>query len=318
MPLALENLLDVKHREKSIVEILELSPEALKGVSNSDAQKLKEAFGITTIRQLGENKFFMAAAALARAGMNPDYDPGPPPFWLNKFAQLPDSYYVNHPSGRFRVHFGGVPYRGRLDDTARVIVVGQDPSTDEAIARRAFVGNAGQRLQKLLYKTGIVRSYIIINTFAYSIIGQANNEMRIIAQEPIIKNFREDLLNTLIERNPIEAIITLGVGAKEAMSTWNNPENKQMFHLFHPSAQTGLEDNWNTHLPLLIANITPDNPAIIDATPYSGEWSENTHRMNIPRFDLPYNLPDWHGTEGTNSNRGPDKIKEITWTSILS
>jgi len=317
MPFAFDKLLTVQHRGKPISEILDLSPEAIKGVSSSDAKKLKEAFSITTIRQFGENKFFLAASGLAKIGMDLEYDPGPPLFWLKKFAQLPDSYYVNHPSGRFRVHFGGVPYRGRLDDTARVIVVGQDPSTDEAIARRAFVGNAGQRLQKLLHKIGLVRSYIIINTFAYSINGQADNQMRTIAQEPIIKNFREDLLNTIVDRNPIEAIITLGVGAREALATWNNPHNIPIHKLYHPSAQTGLTNNWNTHLPNLIASITPDDNSIVDSSPYTGTWSDNTHRKDIPRFDLPYNLPSWHGTEGTNSNRGPNNITEITWTSIL-
>jgi len=107
MPLALDKIITSEHRNKSIADIPELSPSALKGVSESDAVKLEQAFGISTIREMGGNKFF--------------------------------------PSGRFRVHFDGVPYRGNLNDTARVIVVGQDPSTDEALARRAFVGNAGQR-----------------------------------------------------------------------------------------------------------------------------------------------------------------------------
>jgi len=133
----------------------------------------------------------------------------------------------------------------------------------------------------------------------------------------VIKEFREDLLNTFIQRNPIEAIITLGAGAREALNTWNNPQNIPIHNLFHPSARTGLTENWNTNLPLLIAGITPDDPAVVDPTPYSGEWNDNNHRMDIPRYDLPFNLPHWHGTSGTNSERGPDRITEITWTSIL-
>jgi hypothetical protein len=304
MPLAIDKLIIAQYRNKPIPKILELSPSAKKGVSSDDAKKLEEAFGITTVPQLGENKFFQAAVGLTKIGSNLEYDSGPPPFWPNMFAELPDSYYINHPFGRCRIHFGGVPYRGRLNDTARVIIVGQDSSTDEAIARRAFIGNAGLRLKKLLYKIGIQRSYVIINTLAYSINGHANAEMRNIAQEPIIKKLREDLLNTFIDRNPIEAIITFDVGARKALATWNNPQNITIHQLFHPSAQAGLINDCNTKLPVLLANITPDDPAIVDPTPYTGDWNNDTHRMDIPRFDLPYNLPHWHGTAGTNSNRG--------------
>ncbi len=317
MAFAFDKILIARHRSKSIEEILDLSPSALKGVSADDAQKLQEAFGIETIRDLGTNKFFLAARNLSRQSFDNEYDEGPNEFWMNQLSSLPDDYYVNHPSGRFRVHFGGVPYRGNLRDTARVIVVGQDPSTDESIARRAFVGNAGQRLQKLLHKIGITRSYIIINTFAYSINGQADTQMRSIAQEPLIKNFRENLLKTLIERNPIEIIITLGQGARLALASWANPEQVPIFNLHHPSARQDLEANWNAHLPNLIAAVTPDDPGVVDPTPYTGDWNEDTHRMDIPRYDLPYNLPAWHGTEGTNSERGPNNITEITWTSIL-
>jgi hypothetical protein len=40
--------------------------EALQGVSESDAAKLKEAFNITTVRDLGTNKFFLWAQAVAK------------------------------------------------------------------------------------------------------------------------------------------------------------------------------------------------------------------------------------------------------------
>jgi len=36
----------------------------LAGVTDKDAELLAEAFGIKTVRQLGENKFFAVAAAL--------------------------------------------------------------------------------------------------------------------------------------------------------------------------------------------------------------------------------------------------------------
>ena len=57
--------LDKAYEGKSLKEILDASPAALAGVTDNDAQLLEEAFGIKTVRQLGENKFFAVAAALA-------------------------------------------------------------------------------------------------------------------------------------------------------------------------------------------------------------------------------------------------------------
>jgi hypothetical protein len=57
--------LDKSYEGKSLKEILDASPAALAGVTDNDAKLLEEAFGIKTVRQLGENKFFAVAAALA-------------------------------------------------------------------------------------------------------------------------------------------------------------------------------------------------------------------------------------------------------------
>jgi hypothetical protein len=57
--------LDKAYEGKSLKEILDATPAALAGVTDNDAKLLEEAFGIKTVRQLGENKFFAVAAALA-------------------------------------------------------------------------------------------------------------------------------------------------------------------------------------------------------------------------------------------------------------
>ena len=43
----------------------------------------------------------------------------------------------------FRVEWGPVFHRGRLDGTARLLVIGQDPAQHEVIARRTLVGGRG-------------------------------------------------------------------------------------------------------------------------------------------------------------------------------
>lgn len=61
---SLGKLLDKEWESKSITEILGAPVSALSGVSDADAQKLGDALGIKTIRDLGANKYFAAAGVL--------------------------------------------------------------------------------------------------------------------------------------------------------------------------------------------------------------------------------------------------------------
>ena len=58
--------LDKAYENKSLKDILDASPAALAGVTDEDAKLLEKAFSIKTVRQLGENKYFAVAAALAK------------------------------------------------------------------------------------------------------------------------------------------------------------------------------------------------------------------------------------------------------------
>ena len=81
-----------------------------------------------------------------------------------------------YPPDSFRTEWGPIFHRGRLDGSARVLVIGQDPATHETICRRILVGEAGQRMQGLLAKLGITRSYVLINAFLYSVYGQGGGD----------------------------------------------------------------------------------------------------------------------------------------------
>jgi hypothetical protein len=61
----LAKALDKAYEDKPLKEILDASPSALAGVTDQDAKQLEDAFNIKTVRQLGENKFFAVASALA-------------------------------------------------------------------------------------------------------------------------------------------------------------------------------------------------------------------------------------------------------------
>ena len=241
----------------------------------------------------------------------PSFDPGPPAAWAATFDLAPLADYVGHPSRRFRTEFGPVYYRGRLDGTARVLVVGQDPSTDEILARRIFVGQAGQRVQGLLAKLGLTRDYVMLNAFLFGITGQFNTPLRTISASAPFLDYRNSLFDQIAATNSLAAVIAFGVGARHAVGLWPGHAALPRFELTHPTAPTGVGTNWNAALPALLAAIPPEPGQVPDATPYSADLTD-ADLAAIPRGDLPFGLPDWHGTGGTRSKR--QGARTIVWS----
>lgn len=60
----LDKVLDKAYEGKDLSELLDAPVAALAGVSDGDAQLLKDAFNIKTVGDLGRNKYFRAAAAM--------------------------------------------------------------------------------------------------------------------------------------------------------------------------------------------------------------------------------------------------------------
>ena len=69
---------------------------------------------------------------------------------------------------------------------------------------------------------------------------------------------------------------------------------------------------WNQALPQLISVVTPDSGLTPDATPYGTQFQPGDE-IGIPREDLPFGIPLWHGSRGTCSKRSGNK--KITWTA---
>lgn len=63
----LNKALDKKYESMTLKQLSEAPAAALAGVSESDAKLLEQAFGIKTIRDMGTNKLFRAAMAIAMA-----------------------------------------------------------------------------------------------------------------------------------------------------------------------------------------------------------------------------------------------------------
>jgi hypothetical protein len=60
------NKLDKAFEAKPVQELADAPVSALEGVSDSDAEHLKAAFNIVTVRDLGTNKFFLWAQAITK------------------------------------------------------------------------------------------------------------------------------------------------------------------------------------------------------------------------------------------------------------
>lgn len=159
-----------------------------------------------------------------------DYDPGPSRNrkWPRLFSETPNYRGLGEAamgSEKFRWHFGPMYYRGRLwDNDVKVLVIGQEGGQDEALSHRSFTGSSGSRMQHFLNHAGITHSYLFLNTFVYSILGQySGKKIRWLAQnaDSPIQQHRHRILDYLLERNQhLHLVIAVGTAAKESVATW--------------------------------------------------------------------------------------------------
>jgi hypothetical protein len=214
------------------------------------------------------------------------------------------------------MNWGPIYYRGRLDGTARVIIIGQDPAADENVARRTLVGSAGQRAQGFLRKLGLTKSYVMVNTFLYSLKGQMDAEAKAISASASIKNWRNLLLD-MLKTEQTQAVIAFGAGAHQVVDLWPGAAGLFVGKPLHPSFRdaAALRADWNTWLPQIRAHVAPDPGAMPDMTPYIGSTFKKTELENIPPRDLPFGVPRWMGTGDMAWRTSPG---QIAWKSLAT
>src|SRR5690349_21256167 len=134
------------------------------------------------------------------------FDPGPV---SEPFLTLARDYPGTdvYPTADFRVEWGPIFHRGRLDGTARILVIGQDPAQHETVVRRVLVGEAGRRIQGLLGKLGVTQSYVIINTYLFSVYGSVKAKT---SRSAALVAYRNRWIDALVSRNRLEGVIALG------------------------------------------------------------------------------------------------------------
>lgn len=237
--------------------------------------------------------------------MTIDYDPGycgEP--WVTLCRSYPSADV--YPPADFRVEWGPLFHRGRLDGSARILVIGQDPTELETIARRILVGEDGQRTQGFLAKLGITRSYVMVNTYLYGIYRPGAAKAHISA--PAIADYRHAWLNAIVGANELEAIITLGSVANKAYHQWlpHAPAGTSAIsyrHLTHPTAPNSgaagsyaglvgeMLANWNDALQALHPRI--HHPDVQTPLHLYGAAFQRGDNVEIPAGDLPPGLPAW-------------------------
>jgi uracil-DNA glycosylase len=242
------------------------------------------------------------------------------------FATLAASYpgtQVYDPQ-RFRVEWGPIFHRGRLDGTARILVLGQDPGQHESAARRCLVGEAGQRVQGFLAKLGIDRSYVAINAFLYSVYGQPHSaelDELLAATGPD----RQAWLDALLLGGRVRAVVGFGAIARQAFQRWQATPAGAGFGghfepLRHPTfpdatahpgtpeyqqAMAAMLQEWNAGLTRLHEALGPDRDTPRPLVPY-GDDLLDSDRAPIPEYDLPAGTPPWMRSLQQWANRTGD------------
>lgn len=299
--------------------ILDVPIEDLTGFTRRQVTELSDR-GMLTVRDLGSDEGYLAIGrlqlkppfrhALICVLFHPQHDPGPDCEWEDLFRQAPLDHYVNYPGSPFHTRFGPVFYRGRLDGSARVLVIGQDPAVDETLGMRAFVGQAGQRAQAFLAKLGLTRSYVMFNTFLFG--GQSDDLTEPLLVDPVIMGYRNRLFDHVNATSELVAIIAFGSPANQSALNWTGRGSLPIVAVTHPSAPFDFSSNWNQGLTKAAGLIAPDAGAPVDLSPFPSP----PPAADVPRRDLPFGIPSWHGTGGrTAGKRGPAFETQIMWTA---
>jgi hypothetical protein len=259
------------------------------------------------------------------------FDPG---YTAEPFQSLCDKYPGPdvYPAGQFRIEWGPIFHRGRLDGSARVLVIGQDPAQHETVVRRILVGEAGRRLQGFLAKLGVMQSYVLINTFLYSVLGSVKAKAR---SDPRLVAYRNQWLDALLIESGVEGVVALGTAAAEAWQMWKEtPAGKArqvgfaaITHPTQPESSTTdaagramatkkLLQNWNAGLKVLRPAIQHSDVPIPNG--FYGEIWAPDERPPVPASDMPAGLPAWmHEQDGWAKRTGNDpmlKRRTITIT----
>jgi uracil-DNA glycosylase len=237
------------------------------------------------------------------------FDPGPPPTFAALFEAIPDHTAVKD---HFWFDWGPVFYRGRLDGTARLLVIASDPGPTERVAGRTLVGDAGQRVQGFFRKLGLTHSYLCLNAFAYALYPSHARYARTLLAEPVVRSWRNQLFDAALTPT-VQAIVAFGENAQEAAGQWPRASGVPVVEVPHPSSRdaTKLLDSWRAAIVQLRATVTPDSDGDASTPNYGTSFGEADYAP-IPRADLPFGVPPWLGDDAWGRAAHPSHHNSVS------
>ncbi|MER7701933.1 hypothetical protein ABTX81_03390 [Kitasatospora sp. NPDC097605] len=250
-----------------------------------------------------------------------EFDRGPTDAFAELFARVPDPPDTQ----AFWFDWGPIFYRGRLDGSARVLIVASDPGPTERIAARTLVGDAGQRVQGFLGKLGLTRSYVCLNAWAYAVHPSDAEEMKDRLADSAQLHWRNQVFSSAVGLQ-LQAVVAMGFMAQEAVRLWDGrPQQAVLSKVPHPSSHdpVALLNGWRAAVTTLRAIVTPDDDGDNTGPNYGDTFEESDYRP-VPRRDLPFGVPAflgddaWVRAKGTGqptsvSRPSPDDGHTLIW-----
>jgi uracil-DNA glycosylase len=265
-----------------------------------------------------------------------EHDPGPPAGsgWAELFAETPNYRGLGRSvlgKEAFRWHHGPMFFRGRLDGSAKVVVVGQEGAQDESLSHRSFTGGTGARMQHFLRHIGFDRSYLFLNSFVYPIFGQYTDALRPLAQDsrsPIAAH-RKRIFDKAIVDGDVRLVVAVGRAAKESVASWirahggnanpdqleaaslgSLPNRVRIVGVLHPGGATGggataIKADFRRAVGR-IKDWTDDDSGWLPADPGVHRDLASPYQYTsapIPFRDFPFGVCPRLGRGGTSSNR---------------
>jgi hypothetical protein len=267
----------------------------------------------------------IVAVSTTMCGMAHEFDSGPTSSQIGELFETYPGEEI-YPIEDFRTEWGPIFHRGRLDGTARIVVIGQDPAAHEAIARRILVGEAGQRVQGFLARLGITRSYVMVNAFLYSVYGQGGGARH--DDDPAIAEYRNKWFDAVIG-SKVEGVVAFGQLADKAYQQWLlTPHGKGFSDVAyatarHPTYPVSASSSgqktkaeatadmlltWNAALETLHAAVKhPDKKVPLSL--YGDELTDDDV-IEIPERDMPAGTPEWMRSLKSWASRVGDDTRE--------
>lgn len=246
--------------------------------------------------------------------MSRGFDPGPD---TAAFLDLMDGWPVAaYPFADFRTEWGPVFHRGRLDGTARVLVLGQDPGAHECFARRAMVGEAGRRVQGFLARLGITRSYLVLNAFLVAVAHQSATSKH--QHSAAIHADRDAWLTAVFTVGAPDVVVAFGRAAEAMYRGWEDRHGasgvplEEVPHPTSPRAAPGVTlaeserrmlVRWSDALERLFPHVTARDVPVAALRRYGDSFTD-ADRPTIPAFDLPAGSPTWMAGPEPWADRG--------------